>query len=266
MPAQTTDELVVSRAGTLYKLTAQDLADLANGATYSQEIRLRMTSGSTAVGLDGATITVVGGTVSFGGPTGANRWLCTCRKIYTGAATAGTSIGIRTSYAPLVWGSSAGVGGFVAKFVFGQTQNINGGQAFFGVKASSAVLATTAGAVSAQVNCLGMGYDTTDASTGNWFLFRNDGSGTCTKVDLGTDAARNTTHGYMLEITAVAGQTALGVKITNLATNVVVLDTTYDTDVPGSTTALCLSMEANNGAVASAPAISIADLNVQSPI
>ena len=124
---------------------------------------------------------------------------------------------------------------------------------FIGLCASTAVLATAAGAVSALVNMIGVGYDTTDASTGNWFLYRNDGSGTATKVDLGaSEAARNTTHGYDLIIYCPPGAaTEIFVRIVNIHTGNIVIDTGYTTDIPAVNTGLALKMECNNGAVAS---------------
>lgn len=112
---------------------------------------------------------------------------------------------------------------------------------------------------------IGMGYDTTDSSTGNWQLFRNDGSGTATKVDLGTDAARNTTHGYDLIIFCPPGAaTEIFVRIVNLHSGVVVLDTSYTTDLPAANTGMAFKAESNNGAVASAINIEVARVYIES--
>lgn len=112
---------------------------------------------------------------------------------------------------------------------------------------------------------IGMGYDTTDANTGNWFLYRNDGTGTATKVDLGSDAARsNTTHGYDMIIFCPPGAaTEIFVRITNLHTGVVVLDTSYTTDIPAVNVGMAYKAETNNGAVAAATNIEVAKTYIE---
>lgn len=195
----------------------------------------------------------------------ANPWQATRRTRFASATTAGATTGCRTAYGQWFRGNAAGFGGFWFRTQFGQALNINGGHAFVGLCASTTALPATAGAISALLNTIGMGYDTTDASTGNWFLYRNDGTGTATKVDLGPGAARNTTHGYDLIIYCPPGAaTQIGVRIVNLHTNTVVLDATYNTDLPNVNTALAFKAETNNGAVASAVSLEIAKLYIES--
>ena len=126
------------------------------------------------------------------------------------------------------------------------------------------MLATTAGAVAALVNMIGMGFDTTDANTGNWQLYRNDGTGTATKVDLGSGAARTTTHGFDLVIFCAPGAaTTIFVRVTNSYTGTVVLDTSYTTDIPAVDTGLAYKAECNNGAVASAQNVEVAKVYIE---
>lgn len=194
----------------------------------------------------------------------ANPWQATRRTRFQSAATAGSSTGMRTGYAQWFQGNAAGFGGFFFRAQFGQNLNVNGGQSFVGLCASTAVLATTAGAVAALVNMCGVGYDTTDASTGNWQFFRNDGTGTATKVDLGaTNAARNTTHGYDLVMFMAPNGSTLYVRIANLHSGAVVLDTSYTTDLPAVNTGMAFKAECNNGAVASAVNLEIAKVYVE---
>jgi len=195
----------------------------------------------------------------------ANPWLATRRTRFQTAATAAAGSGCRTAYVQWFRGNATGFGGFWFRSQFGQTLNVNGAQSFVGLCASSAVLATTAGAVSALVNMIGVGYDTTDANTGNWQLFRNDGTGTAVKVDLGANAARNTTHGYDLVMFCPPGAaTEIFVRIRNLHTGVVALDTSYNTELPTVNVGLAFKGECNNGAIASAVNLEFAKLYIES--
>lgn len=189
----------------------------------------------------------------------ANPFQATRRTRFTSAATAAASTGCRTAYGQWYLGNAVGFGGFFFRTQFGSSTNINGSQAFVGLCASTAALATTAGAVSALLNSIGVGFDTTDANTGSWNLIRNDGTGTATKVSLGADALRsNTTHGYDLIIHAKPNSSEIFVRIVNLHTGVTVLDTSYTTDIPAVNTALAFKAETNNGAVASAVTLDLA--------
>jgi hypothetical protein len=196
----------------------------------------------------------------------SNSWLATQRKRWASNTTAGSVTGCRTAYVQWFRGNAAGFGGFFFRAQFGQTVNINGAQCFVGLCASTGILGTTAGAVGALINMIGVGYDTTDASTGNWQLFRNDGTGTATKVDLGaTNAARGTTHGYDLIIFCPPGAASeMFVRIVNLHTGAVVLDTSYTTDIPAVNTGLAFKAEISNGAVASAVNIELAKVYIES--
>jgi len=218
------------------------------------------------------TPTAIGGTLTTSATmsmqltiASANPWLATQRKRFQTAATAGAVTGCRTAYVQWFRGNAAGFGGFFFRAQFGQNLNVNGAQCFVGLCASTGALATTAGAVSALLNMIGVGFDTTDANTGNWQLFRNDGTGTATKVDLGADAARGTTHGYDLIIFCPPGAaTEIWVRIVNLHSGVTVLDTSYTTDLPAVNTGMAFKAECNNGAVASAHNLELAKVYIES--
>ena len=195
----------------------------------------------------------------------ANPWQATQRKRFQTSTTAGNQTGMRTAYVQWFRGNAAGFGGFWFRTQFGQNINLNGAQVFHGLCAQTTVLAATAGAVGALLNMIGVGYDTTDSSAGNWQLFRNDGSGTATKVDLGANAARNTTHGFDLVIYCPPGAaTDIYVRVVNLHTGTVVLDTSYNTDLPAVNVGLAYKAEGNNGAVASAMNLEVAKTYIES--
>ena len=191
----------------------------------------------------------------------ANRWQATRRTRIQTSTTAGTTSGIRTAYGQWFLGNAAGFGGFFFRAQFGMNINLAGGQKFVGLCASTAGLTTDA---SALLNMIGMGYDAADLSTGNWFLMRNDGSGVATKVDLGTGAVRNTNDGYDLVMYARPNAAEVFVRIINLQTGAVVLDTSYTTDIPVVNTALAFKCECRNGAVAAADNIEIAKCYIES--
>lgn len=222
-------------------------------------------SGTTAPTAWGGTLTTAATMSLQQTIASANPWQATSRKRFQTTTTAGNATGMRTAYTQWFRANAAGFGGFWFRTQFGQNINLNGSQCFVGLCASTAVLASTAGAVAALVNMIGVGFDTTDASTGNWFLYRNDGTGTATKVDLGTGAARNTTHGYDLIIYCPPGAaTEIFVRVINLHTNAVVLETSYNTDIPAVNTGLAFKAECNNGAVAAATNLEVAKVYIES--
>jgi hypothetical protein len=195
----------------------------------------------------------------------ANPWQATWRKRFQTSTSSGNVTGCRTAYTQWFRGNAAGFGGFFFRAQFGQNINLNGAQYFVGLCASTGALGTAAGSVAALVNMIGVGYDTTDASSGNWQFYRNDGTGTATKVDLGaTNAARNTTHGYDLIMFCPPGAaTEIFVRIINLHTGATVLETSYTTDLPAVNTGMAFKAECNNGAVSSATNIEIAKVYIE---
>jgi hypothetical protein len=119
-------------------------------------------------------------------------------------------------------------------------------------------VAALAGDPSALVNMCGIGYDAADPNTGNWQFMRNDGTGVATKVDLGADAARGTTQGWDLIMAMAPNDAELFVRIINLNTGAVVLDTSYTTDIPAANVALAFKAEVRNGVVAAADNLEVA--------
>lgn len=259
-------------AGSDIKMTAAELGDglghrlqvLQSPFHSNAQFLVAVASGTTAPNCLGGTLTTATTMSMQQTIASANKWLATQRKRFASAATAASATGMRTAYTQWFRGNAAGFGGFYFRGLVGQNINLNGGQLFFGLAASTSALATTAGAVGALLNMCGIGYDTTDASTGNWFFFRNDGSGTATKVDLGaTDAARNTTHGYDLRMWMLPNSDVLNVRIDNIHSGAIILNTTYNTDVPAVNTGMAFHADVNNGAVASACNIEVARVYIE---
>jgi hypothetical protein len=195
--------------------------------------------------------------------TSANPWLATFKKRFQTSTATGNASGMRTAYVQWFRGSAAGYGGFFFRGQVGANINLNGGQKFFGLCASTGALA---GEPSALLNMIGMGWDAADANTGNWYLMMNDGAGVATKIDLGTGAARsNTTHGYDLIMVCPPGASSeIFVRIVNLHTNTVILDTSYTTDIPTANVGMAFKCEVRNGAVAAADNIECAKVYIKS--
>ena len=190
----------------------------------------------------------------------ANIWQATRRQRFQTSTTAGNATGARTGYGQWHLSSTANRGGFFFRARFGMNINLNGGQKFIGLCASTAVLA---GDPSALTNILGCGYDAADASTGNWFFMHNDGAGVATKIDLGANAARNTTDGYELIMFARPGTLEVNVYIVNLSSGVVLLNTSYNTNIPANNTLLAMKCEVRNGAVAAADNIEMSRIYIE---
>jgi len=223
------------------------------------------TSINTAPSVWGGSLTTLGTLTSQITAASANRWLATWRKRFQTTTTASNTAGMRTVIQQWFRGNAAGFGGFFFRAQLGHNINLAGSQAFVGLCFSNGALSAVAGAVSALVNMIGMGYDTTDANTGNWFFYRNDGSGTATKVDLGSNAVRtDVSHGYDLIMYCPPGAaTDIYVRIVNLHNDAVVLDTSYNTDIPAVNTGMCFKAELNNGAVAAGANLEIAKVYIE---
>jgi len=190
----------------------------------------------------------------------ANTWQATRRTRFQTSTTAGNASGARTAYTQWFRGSAAGFGGFWFRCQLGMNINLQGGQKFVGLCNSTGALA---GDPSALLNMCGMGYDAADLSTGSWFFMYNDGTGAATKVNLGANALRNTTHGYDLIMYMTPGGSELFVRIVNVATNVVVLETSYTTLLPVANTGMAFTAQVRNGAVAAADNIEIAKVYIE---
>jgi len=219
-------------------------------------------NGTTAPTQTGANLTTVATISHQQTIASSNPWQATRRTRFQTSTTAGNQSGMRTAYTQWFRSNAAGFGGFFFRGQVGMNINLNGGQKFFGLCNSTAALA---GDPSALTNMCGMGYDAADASSGNWFFMRNDGAGTATKVDLGaTNAARNTTHGYDLVMFSPPNGSDLFVRIVNVHSGVVVLDTSYNTDLPAVNTGLAFKCDVRNGAVAAADNIECSKVYIES--
>ena len=218
-------------------------------------------SGSNAPTVLGGTITTTITMSLAQVANSTNLWFTVLKKRFQTNTTAGNATGMRTSYTQWVRSATAGAGGWFFRAQFGTSINEAVSHKFIGLCQQITVLNNEP---SALVHMIGMGHDSTDANTGNWFLMHNDGSGTATKIDLGTNAARNTTDGYDLIMFCPPGPgSQIFVLIVNIRTGVVVYNSSVSTDLPAVGTALAFKGEARNG-VATADNLEFAKVYISS--
>lgn len=184
------------------------------------------------------------------------------RSILFNTSTSTTSVaGVYTAYTQWWRGTTTGEGGFFFDTVFSQNTNVSGHSVFVGLCESTSTLS---GAPSALTNVIGVGYDSSDSAAGNWYLMRNDGSGTATKTDLGV--ARNTTS--VLEFMAYCKGASGNITcyVVNKSTSSVVLtSTTYTSDLPTSTSFLAFKCEIANNSTTSNGGLLLYKTYIQSP-
>ena len=163
------------------------------------------------------------------------------RQRVASTASAGTTAALYRAYVRYARGN-----GYRARFNFSLITNVTGFQMFFGMSTNISI-ALTAAPVD-LVNVVGIGFDSTDAGSSNFFVYHNDGSDTCTKVD--TLVARSTATGYSFDLNcAPAGNIAW--MLTNMITGDSVSGL-LTTNLPTATTVVAPGMRYTNAAIASA--------------
>jgi hypothetical protein len=186
---------------------------------------------TTIVFYGGTTITTTGSTiaVSFGGSTPYSKY-----RLLTTSGTSNSVVGLNSTSSgnlcKIGWGFR-----FVGSYIF--TDQSSGGtewfvpnaRQFMGLTGSSTLLAiSSTTSVESLTSVIGIGSDVGDT---NLQVFHNDGSGLCTKIDLGVNFPANKTgavangKGYMLELYNAYGSTDVKYRVTNLADNVIVTGT-----------------------------------------
>lgn len=193
------NNLAISLAGVVRTLTLKADAFYDKDADGNEWV-MNMTMGnpvrkdaSWAIPKSNGTVPDVSGFIAVTGTgtpgaTAANRTITSrhtrARRIdflHTTAATTAVA-GARVAQDAVVRGASAGIGGFYSC--------AQGAQATGGATATSRFFMGLAGITtaptdaqpSAQLNCIGIGYDAADV---NYQIMHNDGTGTATKIDTG---------------------------------------------------------------------------------
>lgn len=118
----------------------------------------------------------------------------------------------------------------------------------FGMTSSTGALSTTQ-VPSALTNVIGVGFDSSTDTT--FQIYHNDGSGTCTTVDLGANFPVNTTNLYTLIIRCGADDDRLYLRFVNESAGIA-YEYEAATDIPTATTGLTVRNYMNNGGTAAA--------------
>jgi hypothetical protein len=179
----------------------------------------------------------------------------------TGLASAGNRFNFRTALPRWCRSATAGVGGFRTEITFALGVNTTGMQCFVGMCVLDTFLS---GDASAQVDCFGLGYDAGDASSGNFFIIHNDGSGSATKVNTGI--ARSTSLAYRLVLECPVGNAStLYWHLTDLNSGTTASGS-ITTNLPAADVMMNFHFQMNNGAIASASILELYDGCIDSPV
>lgn len=162
--------------------------------------------------------------------TFANRW----ETLVTSASTTAVA-GFRTNNQTTGFGNASGMGGFYYNSLTGPTTGLSNTNARYFSGFSNSTSAPTDVDPSTLTNVFGIGYDDTDA---NLQFMHNDGSGTCTKVDLGSSFAVSTsdrTNFYRLIMYAEPNTSTVYYKVIDMVDGDVATGS-VSSDLPSNTT------------------------------
>lgn len=220
-------------------------------AIYGNGIESIVPASSTSFSASGcATFTAVG-TVSHPALAAGTLRSSTRRAIVTSAAAANSASELRVAATRCWRGDAAGLGGFFAVFRFGCSSAVSGQRVFVGLMSVTTAISTSQD-VPALTNVIGIGNGAADT---NLQILHNDGSGTCTKVDLGASfpvPSSSNNAIYELTLFAFANNTSIGWRVVRLDTGDATSGTITTSDIPTSTAFLAPHFYCNNNGVASA--------------
>lgn len=195
--------------------------------------------------------------------TGASIYAST-HKYGVESAVANTWIGWQTAQVwELVRGSVGG--GFYAYLKFGFDTLLNGTvKAIAGLVPAGAHGLVGGAEPSTAINCVFFGFDSTDS---NIQLMTNDGSGTCTKTDLGASfPAPRSTGGELYEATfsCNAGDSGIAVTLKKLSTGAT-YSATVTSNIPAATVVLGGCINSNGAGTASNNRVLVCRVYASSP-
>lgn len=268
------DALITAIGADIKSLQSQINALPGGGGTTPRETTIAKTQGwviarpsSTAADQTGLVAPVATGTA-----TAANRAITNyhtrARRLDFLVTTAATTAvaGWRDGSNYLVRGNAAGIGGFYTKWVWGPSTgvSISTHRAFVGLSTNTA--SPTDVQPSSLTNMIGMGWDSADT---NIQLMYNGGSGTATKVDLGSGfPVPNTdrTNMYQLELWCDPNDSEYSWIVTNLTTGASVNGSTgTSTTVPSNSVYLSARGWMSVGGTSSVIGIALSGYYYESP-
>lgn len=187
------------------------------------------------------------GTVSHPALAAGTLRSASSRAIVTSAATANSASELRYA-ATQCYGGSAPAGGYFAVFRFGISSSVATQRVAVGLWAATGATSTSA-EPSALVNGIWVGNDAADT---NLQLMHNDGTGTATKINLGSDFVKNQSEGiYELILFCKPGDTTIYYRVKRLD-SAGEASGSFSTDAPAATTFMTPHFYLNNGGTASA--------------
>lgn len=219
-------------------------------AFWGNGIVMVMPSASTALFAMGCAAPTAVGTVSTPAPTtGTNLLTATKRARVASAATANSASELRLAATPVYRGEtfgSAKSGGFFFVTRHGMSTAVALQRQIVGLTSSTSAIATTQ-SPSSLTNCIMLANDSGDA---NMQIMHNDGSGACTKIDLGANfPASSVAAMYELTLFCKPGGDEVSYRVVSLDTGDAASGT-LSTDLPTKTTLLYPHVYANNGGTA----------------
>lgn len=213
-------------------------------------------TGATVTSIGGALLTLVGsgsnGTSNFAGDYVTNPYLTWNHRRQATAASAGLSAEAYRSESRI---SSVGLGFYKSAKV--ATITSTNSRSFFGLNDSLSAMGNVN--PSTLFNLLGFGRDTGDS---NLQIIHNDGSGTATKIDLGSNFSIETINAYVYEIWNFLGSSTCYFRIKNLKSNITSPVMEVSTDLPNVNTGLTTHDWLNNGTDTSTVALYFSNITV----
>lgn len=193
------------------------------------------------------------GTATLRNVTTGGTFQVSLRRLgYVSSTTAGSSAGTRHGVLQFFTGDAAGRGGFyyVARFTIDSAVATQ--RWFVGLYGTAAVIGNVE--PSSLVNILGFGCD---AAQTNVRFFHNDGSGTATAIDLGASfPSKVGTAVYDIRLFCPPNSATVYYSIDNLSSGPFA-EGNVNTNIPANTQLLAPQLWINNGATASAVALSV---------
>lgn len=208
------------------------LADLVNSGAMAW----KASNGATAMTTFGYAVPTATGTATAASIAVTNKHTMSPRLEYLVTVAATTAVaGFRGSNVVTVGGASANLGGFRCAIVWGPATGVSTSTSRAAVGLRPAAAPTDV-EPSTLVNGVWMGWDAADT---NVQIMHNDGSGTATKIDLGSNFAVPTTDRtsvYKLELFSPKGTTqSVQYRVTDMV-NGYVAQGTISTNLPSTTT------------------------------
>lgn len=200
-------------------------------------VRLFMVGGTGTVGqvlgFNPNALSAGSGSATLTVPSGTAALNSLYRLVYASGATAHSYQGINTQTTAFWLGNAAGLGGFRCEIEWGVEATQTTMRCAVGLFPSASISMTSFFDTSAShLNSVFMGADSSDT---NMQIMHNDGSGNCTKVDLGSSFPKTAGVLYRVVFEAASNGSTVDYTVTRLD-SAASASGTLSSNLPGSTT------------------------------